>query len=75
MKKLLSALTLLTLATPAMATPVAIDNGLMVDVPNIGYSRIETVTFCLNEGGVDKYQDLMTDSDFVDFEACLQEMT
>ena len=58
-----------------MATPVAIDNGLMVDVPNVGPSRVETVTFCLNEGGVDKYQDLTTDSDFVDFEACIQEMT
>lgn len=75
MKKLLSALTLLTLATPAMATPLAIDNGLMVDVPNVGFSRVETVNFCLNEGGADKYQDLITDSDFVNFEACLQEMT
>ncbi len=75
MNKLLSALATLTLAGPAMATPVAIDNGLMVYVPNVGLSRIETVTFCLNEGGVDKYQDLITDSDFVNFERCLIEMT
>jgi hypothetical protein len=73
--KLFALLSAVTLATPAMATPVAIDNGLMVYVPNVGLSRIETVTFCLNEGGVDKYQDLITDSDFVNFERCLIEMT
>ncbi len=75
MTKLIAFLSTFALIAPASATPVAIDNGLMVDVPNIGYSRIETVTFCLNEGGVDKYQDLITDTDFVNFEACLTEMT
>ena len=59
----------------AMATPLAVDNGLMTNVPNVGYSRIETVSFCLNEIGADKYQDLITDSDFQSFESCLLEMT
>ena len=75
MKKLLSALTVLAMATPAGATPVAVDNGLMVNVPNIGYSRLESVNYCLDRGGVDKYQDLITDSDFVNFERCLIDLT
>jgi hypothetical protein len=75
MKKLLSALTVLTLATPAAATPVAIDNGLMTNVPGYGYSRVETVDFCLGEVGVDRYQDLLTDTEFETFGACLEEMT
>jgi hypothetical protein len=75
--KLFALLSTVALALPvsANATPRAIDNGLMVYVPNVGLSRIETVTFCLNEGGVDNYQDLITDSDFVNFERCLIEMT
>lgn len=52
----------------------AVDNGLMVEVPNVGYSRVETLNFCLNEGGVDVYQDLITDSDFAVFERCMEEM-
>ena len=52
-----------------------LDNGLMTNVPNIGPSRIESVNFCLKDVGVDRYQDLMTDSDFVNFEACLQDLT
>lgn len=67
--------TTFSLGGNAMATPVAVDNGLMTNVPNIGYSRIETVSFCLGEIGVDKYQDLITDSDFELFESCLVEMT
>jgi hypothetical protein len=51
-----------------------LDNGLMTNVPNIGPSRIESVSFCLKDVGVDRYQDLMTDSDFVNFEACLQDL-
>jgi len=74
-KQLTVALATLALALPATATPRAVDNGLMVNVPNVGYSRVETLTFCLNEGGVDKYQDLLTDSDFVNFETCMHEMT
>ena len=53
----------------------AVDNGLMVDVPNVGYSRVETLNFCLQEGGVEVYQQLITDSDFVMFERCMAEMT
>ena len=52
-----------------------LDNGLMTNVPNIGPSRIESVNYCLKDVGVDRYQDLMTDSDFVNFEACLQDLT
>ncbi len=73
--KLIAALSALALATPVMATPVAVDNGLMVNVPNIGYSRLESVNYCLDRGGVDKYQDLITDSDFVNFERCLIDLT
>lgn len=76
MKKFIVVAALIALrAMPAGATPRAVDNGLMTDVPNIGYSRIETVNFCLGEVGVEKYQDLLTDSDFANFEACLVEMT
>jgi len=73
--KLIAALSALALITPAGATPVAVDNGLMVNVPNIGYSRLESVNYCLDRGGVDKYQDLITDSDFVNFERCLIDLT
>jgi hypothetical protein len=54
-------------------TPV--DKGLMVNVPGIGYSRVETLTFCLNVTGVDKYQDLLTDSEFLAFEDCMADNT
>jgi hypothetical protein len=52
-----------------------LDNGLMTNVPNIGPSRIESVNYCLKDVGVDRYQDLMTDSDFVNFERCLLDLT
>jgi hypothetical protein len=52
-----------------------LDNGLMTNVPNIGPSRIESVSFCLKDVGVDRYQDLMTDSEFVNFEQCLVDLT
>jgi hypothetical protein len=52
-----------------------LDNGLMTNVPNIGPSRIESVNYCLKDVGVDRYQDLMTDSEFVNFERCLQDLT
>ena len=52
-----------------------LDNGLMTNVPNIGPSRIESVSFCLKDVGVDRYQDLMTDSDFSEFESCLLDLT
>jgi hypothetical protein len=73
MNKLLTAIAAATVyALPAAATPVAVDNGLMADVPNIGYSRVETITFCLNESGVDKYQDLLTDTEFDTFTDCMR---
>jgi hypothetical protein len=59
----------------AVSTPSAIDNGLMVTVPNIGPSRIESVSYCLKFVGVDKYRDLLTDSDFSQFEGCLTDLT
>jgi hypothetical protein len=69
--KLSTLLATLLLCVPAQATPSAFDQGLMVNVPNLGYSRVETLTFCLNVTGVDKYQDLLTDSEFVTFESCM----
>ncbi len=52
-----------------------LDNGLVTNVPNVGLSRVESVSYCLKNVGVDRYQDLMTDSDFVNFERCLQDLT
>ena len=79
MKATFFALVAAAIALPVLATPVpprlATDNGLMVEVPNIGSSRIETVNFCVKDAGVDKYQDLTTDSEFETFERCLREMT
>ena len=51
------------------------DNGLMTNVPSIGYSRVETVDMCLQDAGVKVYQQLMTDSQFSNFEGCLKENT
>lgn len=51
------------------------DNGLMTNVPSVGYSRVETVNMCLQDAGVKVYQDLTTDMQFVTFNACLQENT
>ncbi len=62
------------LASVNVSAP-AVDNGLMTNVPNIGPSRIESVNYCLHDVGVDRYQDLTTDSDFVGFERCLQDLT
>jgi hypothetical protein len=75
--KLFALLTYTVLALPAGATPnrFAIDGGLMTNVPNIGYSRVETVNFCAEQAGVEKYQDLMTDSEFETFEGCMTENT
>jgi len=77
--KFLLAFSLLALVNPASATPnrftVVNPNSNMVAVPNIGLSRVESVTFCLNEVGRDRYVDLITDSDFQRFESCLQDLT
>lgn len=74
-KQLTVALATLALALPASATPRAVDNGLMAEVPGYGPSRVETIAFCLGEVGVDKYQDLLTDTEVEGFGQCLQEMT
>lgn len=65
---LLSAILLASVSIP-------VDSGLMTNVPNIGPSRIESVSYCLNSVGVDKYQDLITDSEFSSFEGCLRDLT
>ena len=67
------------------ATPVAgdtargefvpADKGLMVNVPNFGNSRFETVAFCLQQSKVDKYQNLQTDLQFETFSGCMIEHT
>ena len=59
----------------ALAPVLAVDNGLMTEVPGFGFSRVETVAFCLEETGAARYQDLITDSQFETFGACLTEQT
>jgi hypothetical protein len=51
------------------------DGGLMVNVPIFGNSRFETVSFCLQESKVGKYQDLQTDSQFEAFDFCMSDNT
>ena len=64
------AYTLLT-AGVAGATPET----LMVNVPNFGPSRMETVSMCLGDAGVDRYQALMTDMEWETFEGCMVDNT
>lgn len=65
----------------ANATPERIqvethpNDSLMVDVPNFGPSRMETVQMCLGAVDVEKYQDMMTDWEFSEFEYCMTENT
>ena len=67
---------LFTIALSALTTlPLVPGDSLMVNVPNFGYSRYETVSFCLKDAGVDKYQDLQTDSHWETFEGCMVENT
>lgn len=73
MKKTVLAVAALLLSLPP--TALAFGAGLMTQVPNIGVSRVESVDYCLKSVGVDRYQDLMTDSEFGDFEACLIDLT
>ena len=51
------------------------DKGLMVNVPIFGNSRFETVSFCLQQSKVDKYQNLQTVSQFETFDGCMKENT
>jgi hypothetical protein len=60
---------------PVAPVTLAVDNGLMTEVPGFGFSRVETVAFCLEETGAARYQDLITDSQFETFGACLTEQT
>ena len=76
MKNFFSAFAIVASAIlPAGATPMAVDNGLMTVDPTFGPSRVETVMFCLNQAGVDKYQDLITDSHFATYGACMRDNT
>ena len=84
MKPLIFCLASTSIATVAsfiaglhFATPTfkAVDNGLMVNVPAVGYSRIESVDFCLTDVKVKKYQDLITDEQFETFNKCLVDLT
>lgn len=79
MLKLFPLLTVLALVTPASATParfeIAVPESLMVNVPNFGPSRYETVAFCLQQSGVEYYQDLVTDTQNELFEGCMVDMT
>jgi len=53
----------------------AFDNGLMTNVPTVGYSRVESVAFCLTDVKVKNYQDLITDEQFETFNKCLVDLT
>jgi hypothetical protein len=75
MKKLLTAFTALTLALPAAATATTPDNGLMTSVPGFGASRVETVSYCLTEARVTRYQDLGTDTEVETFAGCMKDLT
>lgn len=66
---------MLTIPGAANGSPIVRLDSLMVSVPNFGPSRYETVNFCLNDAGVDKYQDLMTDTEVETFESCMVENT
>ena len=48
---------------------------LMVNIPGVGYSRVESVTECLNDSKVKYYQDLITDMQLETFNQCLVDLT
>ena len=73
--KLFALLSTFALAMPATATPRYVAPGKMVNDPYFGWSRVETVRFCLDEVGVDAVDNLMTDTDLEVYEACMIEMT
>ena len=75
MKKLLTVLTAASLALPAAATATTADTGLMTDVPGWGASRVETVSYCLTEARVTRYQDLGTDTEVETVAACMKDLT
>ena len=79
MKTILTALAACAAALPALAAPIPplppVDNGLMTTVPNFGPSRVETVSACLSDAGVDSYQKLITDSHWETFTHCMNSNT
>ena len=82
MNKILSALALVALALPAGATPtvreVVNPNEPMVVVPGLewlGASRISTVEHCSELEGVEDWQNVITDEQLLNLEACLIEHT
>ena len=49
--------------------------GPMVNDPYFGWSRVETVNFCLQEAGVTDVNDLITDEHLYTYEGCMIEQT
>jgi len=62
-------------AAAGIGARAKVDNGLMTNVPGFGSSRVETVSFCLTDANVTRYQDLITDTQVEVFGACLKENT
>jgi hypothetical protein len=64
-----------TIGALGVASKAKVDNGLMTNVPGFGSSRVETVSFCLTDANVTRYQDLITDTQVEVFGACMKENT
>ena len=64
-----------TIGALGVASKAKVDNGLMTTVPGFGPSRVETVSFCLADANVTRYQDVITDTQVEAFSACLRENT
>jgi hypothetical protein len=62
-------------AAAGIGARAKVDNGLMTNVPGFGNSRVETVSFCLSDVDVVKFQDLVTDSQVEGFAACMKNNT
>ena len=62
-------------AAAGISARAKVDNGLMTNVPGFGSSRVETVSFCLTDANVTRYQDLITDTQVEVFGACMKENT
>ena len=62
-------------AAAGIGARAKVDNGLMTNVPGFGSSRVETVSFCLTDANVTRYQDLITDTQVEVFGACMKENT
>jgi hypothetical protein len=79
MKIQLFALSALALGAVALAVPVrpvlAPSDVLLTSVPGFGPSRVETVSYCLNDAGVDRYEDLGTDTEVERFGRCMTDLT